>query len=370
MREFTGKVLLLGNYLPDQQESMQRFAQIFLNELPKRGIQTELIRPEPVLGKFSTNKWFGYVDKFVFFPARLKNRVRSFNPNDVLHICDHSNAVYSPVGARFQRLITCHDLIAIRSALGEFPENPTRPAGRSYQKIILSGLQRARRVICVSETTRDDFLRITNVPGHRASVIHNGLNYTFDPMIPHAARQIISRRITPLPPRFILHVGGNQWYKNRVGVVSIYHELLKQNPTSPSLVLIGKPLPPEVQRQPKIHAVTKCDNQTLHAFYSQAHALLFPSLAEGFGWPIIEAQACGCPVATSNLAPMTEVGGASAIYFDPRDHSDAANKLRILLNESKDEHAIRIEAGRENARRFDPSRMIDRYVEEYSNLTA
>ncbi|WP_198660029.1 glycosyltransferase [Acidithiobacillus ferrivorans] len=66
------------------------------------------------------------------------------------------------------------------------------------------------------------------------------------------------------------------------------------------------------------------DNENLRALYSGAALLLFPSLQEGFGWPIVEAQACGCLVATTNRAPMTAVGGQGDIYFDVSDACGAA----------------------------------------------
>jgi glycosyltransferase involved in cell wall biosynthesis len=69
-------------------------------------------------------------------------------------------------------------------------------------------------------------------------------------------------------------------------------------------------------------------NEELQALYSCANLMLFPSLQEGFGWPIIEAQACGCPVVTSNRMPMTEIGGDAATYIDPDNIQEAAPQLR------------------------------------------
>ena len=66
--------------------------------------------------------------------------------------------------------------------------------------------------------------------------------------------------------------------------------------------------------------LTNVDNETLRALYSAAELLLFPSLEEGFGWPIVEAQACGCRVVTSQKAPMTEAGGDAAFYLPEREH--------------------------------------------------
>jgi glycosyltransferase involved in cell wall biosynthesis len=383
MPEFKGKVLLLGNYVPDQQESMQRFAQILLGEFPKRGIQTELIRPEPLFGRFSKNKWFGYADKLIFFPSRLKRRLRTLSQKDVLHICDHSNAVYTRHAPQQPNLVTCHDLLAIRSALGEIPENPTSSTGRKYQRMILEGLNRARRVACVSHATMNDLRRLSQVLPTQMTVIENGLNYPFKPMEHSEAMARLAKLLEAegamWSGRFILHVGGNQWYKNRNGAVEIYQQLLQQYPkraTPPDFFLVGKPWPSQLREKVEmaglddaIVELNDVENEDLRALYSTADALLFPSLMEGFGWPIIEAQACGCPVVTSNVAPMSEIGGEAAVYIDPRSWTSAAKSLFALLSESDSQKAERRAKGLANAARFSVGRMIERYIEEYNYLT-
>src|ERR1051326_6281894 len=100
MAEFTGKVLLLGNYAHDQQESMQHFAQMLYSGLMARGVGVEIIRPEATLGRLAAGgdgiaKWFGYFDKFVMFPRQLKKKLGTLRARDALHICDHSNSVYT-----------------------------------------------------------------------------------------------------------------------------------------------------------------------------------------------------------------------------------------------------------------------------------
>jgi len=379
MPEFTGKVLLLGNYAPDQQESMQRFAQMLLGGLMACGVQVELIRPEPKFGRLMSRntgaaKWLGYFDKFLIFPRTLTRRLRA---GDLLHICDHSNAVYTKYVPLHPHLVTVHDMLAIRSAFHEIPENTTRVTGRIYQRKILRGLNRARRVACVSNATKLDVERLTNLKPNQITVVENGLNYPYGPVERSDATQRIAQKLRARPNRFILHVGGNQWYKNRHGVIGIYTELLKFLPEGPDLYLVGKPLTSVLEAQidaakirDRVRILVGCDNEELRALYSSADALLFPSLAEGFGWPIIEAQACGCPVVTSNAAPMTEVGGDAAIFIDPRNWPAAAATLRDLSWESGLGRALRRQKSVANAARFSADRMIDRYLLEYSALVA
>jgi glycosyltransferase involved in cell wall biosynthesis len=109
--------------------------------------------------------------------------------------------------------------------------------------------------------------------------------------------------------------------------------------------------------------LTAVANEDLRALYSTAALLLFPSLEEGFGWPIVEAQACGCPVATSKRSPMNEVAGEAAIYLDPEDPSSAAATLKNALDRLE---GIR-EASLRNASRF-KSGMIDGYIALYEKV--
>jgi glycosyltransferase involved in cell wall biosynthesis len=376
MSAFTGKVVLLANYPPDQQESMRRFAQMMQMGLQARGVAVDVIRPEQKFGGETApgglGKWLGYVDKFLVFPRRLKRRLRQMEARDVLHICDHANAVYTKYATRTPHVVTCHDLLAIRSALGEIPENPTGATGRIYQRMILDGLNRARRVVCVSKATRDDLRRLGAIEDRRVSVIENGLNHSYGVIGRAEALQRIGRKMKA-PPHFILHVGGNQWYKNRSGVIGIYAEFLRMLPEGPDLILAGKKLPESLERQieaekisERVHVLTDCDNEDLRALYSAAEALLFPSLLEGFGWPIIEAQACGCPVITSAVTPMNDVGGDAAVYIDPRDWTRTARTLRDLLWEPGLDRAIRKQKGLANLARFGADRMIERYLEQYT----
>jgi glycosyltransferase involved in cell wall biosynthesis len=114
-------------------------------------------------------------------------------------------------------------------------------------------------------------------------------------------------------------------------------------------------------------------DEELRALYSAAEALLFPSLEEGFGWPIVEAQACGCPVITTHKAPMTEVGGEGPLYLEEAEvsGSDAgglqrgSERISALLGEPDGVRERRRAAGFANVRRFSAEKMLREYVALY-----
>jgi glycosyltransferase involved in cell wall biosynthesis len=367
------RILLIANYLPDNQQSMNRFATMLENGLPQFGHQVRIIRPQPQIGNLKQSatgvgKWLGYIDKYIIFPQALRQEIYWA---DVVHICDHSNAVYTKYLQKVPHIVTCNDLLAIRSALGEIKENQTRWTGKQLQRIILNGLNQAQRVACISEHTRLDLLRISSLKSSVVSMIYMGLNYSYKPMkIPEAKEHL---KIFGLSKecQFILHVGGNTWYKNRLGVLSIFHYLLqKYRKSELYLVMIGQSFTNEMHQYIKTHNLSQkvielvgVDNEDLRDFYSSATALLFPSLEEGFGWPIIEAQACGCPVITSNRTPMTEVGGEAAIYINPINPQQAAETIAdcLPLLESLKQKGLL------NAQRFTPETMISSYIQLYQD---
>jgi len=286
---------------------------------------------------------------------------------DVVHICDHSNAFYSRFLQNIPHVVTCHDLFGIRSALGEIPQNPTAWTGKQLQGMILHGLRQARHVACVSEATRRDLLRVAGIPEHRVSRIYNSLNYPYSPMEPNQARRRLARLgVDPSRP-FFLHVGAT-WYKNRPGLLRIF-SIFRRFPGVPDLrlVLVGGPLTAEMRRFVRnnqlngvVQELTGVADEDLRALYSCAAMMLFPSLEEGFGWPIIEAQACGCPVTTSGWAPMNEIGGTAAMYIDPTNPKSAADALGKALSRLPEMR----EAGLLNAARF-RSGMIENYLSLY-----
>ncbi|PPS42811.1 glycosyltransferase family 1 protein [Chroococcidiopsis sp. TS-821] len=366
------KILLIGNYLPDCQESMQRFADMLHTGLIQLNYEVRLLKPQPFFGKLKVSnqglsKWLGYVDKFVLFPQTIQQAITWA---DIVHICDHSNSIYTKYLQRVPHVVTCHDLLAVRSALGEIKENPTKWSGRKLQQMILRGLERSQRIVCVSQQTKKDLLRITSIEPSTISVIYDGLNYPYAPVpkVEMFARcQALGIDIN-FP--FLLHVGGNHWYKNRLGVLAVFHHL-KQHNSNIFLVMVGKPFTWEMQQfiqerglETHVKELVAIENNDLRALYSAATALLFPSLQEGFGWPIAEAQACGCPVITSNRPPMTEVAGNAAIYIDPENPKAAAQEIaQHLPTISKLK-----QAGFVNVQRFAPQKMLESYIDVYQEI--
>ena len=367
---------------------MPRFTRMLRSAYEARGHSVTIWSPDDWFHRrFSHTglaKWAGYLDQYWLFPWSVRRRLTS-TPDDTLFVfCDQALGPWVPLVSDRPHVVHAHDLLALRSALGDFPENPTRLTGRIYQRFIRRGFQKARHFISVSKKTQEDLHHFGKINPVTSEVIYNGLTFPYAPLAREAAIETLRGAGLPdLQEGFLLHVGGNQWYKNQHGVIALYrHYVASESDPLPLWCVSPKPDAPmatalaRIPADGRVRFVQGIDNATLQAAYSHARALLFPSLAEGFGWPLIEAQACGCPVITTDEAPMNEVGGDAALYL-PRlrmnesleDWASAgASVLRRLLAESGTVRASRAERGRSWAKGFDGTRAIDRYLDVYSRV--
>lgn len=367
------RILLVANYEPDGQQSMRRYADWLERVLIERGHGVTVARPRPSFSRLTRHpglsKYLGYLDKFVLFPPRLRRLAREY---DLVHVIDHSSSMYLGAVRSSPNLITCHDVLAIRSARGDFPDFPTGWSGRLLQKWILSGLRRARNIVCVSKKTAADLIALTGESGAKPRVIPNALTWSYSPS--EAMPESLKERLGLKPGEpFFLHVGGNQWYKNRAGAVRIFAQLARQTEfASAKLILAGKTWTSALRNAvreaglaDRVVEAEELSNEDLRALYSHAIALLYPSLEEGFGWPIVEAQACGCPVIATNRPPMSEVAGDAAIPIDPSDPAAAAE---IIVAGLKHRDELRA-AGFRNVARYNEADIVRRYCAVYEELS-
>ena len=364
---------------------MQRFATAMLDGLARAGVNAELIVPPVQLGRAGASslegigKWLAYLDKFLLFPILLRRRLAKMKARrgcgkTIVHICDHSNAMYAPAVSGAPVVITCHDLLAVRGALGEDTDCPASAAGKWLQRWIRAGLSRCTIIACDSSATKADADRLVDLSRHhaRTSLLLIGLNHPYQQIAAAEARARLAQ-LTELKGPFILHVGSNLRRKNREGVLRIFAKVAPR--WNGQLVFAGQPLSAELralaaslQITDRIVEACKPDNDLLEALYNRAIALLFPSRFEGFGWPLIEAQACGCPVVCSASGPLPEVAGDGGLIRDVEDEAGLAEDVLRLTDPAERERWSRRALA--NVTRFSIEEMVGKYLALYREAAA
>lgn len=221
-------------------------------------------------------------------------------------------------------------------------------------------LNTATKIIAVSNNTKKDILKIyPHINPDKIVVIHHGSSIKINPEITVA-----------LPKNYVLYVGARANYKNFKFLVN---SMIPSFNEDPSLILIaagggefsdeeikfinGKNLSKQViQRNFK-------DNELGH-FYSQAQCFVFPSLYEGFGIPVLEAMACGCPIILSNRGSFPEVAEEAGIYFDTNSENDLTNKIKIVLNDA-DMRKQYVERGLQQVKKYNWENAAEQCLKVY-----
>jgi glycosyltransferase involved in cell wall biosynthesis len=329
------KVLLIGNYQQEQQQSMLLFGELLYSELKANGVEVELWQPKKMLHinlKIKMlAKYIAYIDKFILGSINLfwKAHTQKYS---VFHILDHGNSVYAYLLPPDRTIITCHDCIAIEEAFKSRTGEQVGMLGKLLQSLIIKGLEKTKVVACVSNATKKDLQRLTNVADNDVKVIYNSAYSEVTQKPKSSVVEIFKKHSVPIAEKYIFSLGNNLIRKNRLGVINGYLSYRLKHPSSIiKLWLAGKPFNDEMERiisnsqfSEDIRYLSNVDDELLSALYSACEVFCFPSIDEGFGVPIIEAQICNALVITSDKEPMREVAGEAAILVDPYDTESIA----------------------------------------------
>ena len=351
-------VLLLPGLVSDRSASMTRYARELasaLKSLDGVAHTLEVERPgefrslsrvvdHPLSRRFDS-AWARYLT----YPRSLRLRTAG-----VFHILDHGYAQLIRYLDPERTVITCHDLIPLLAAEGVIPMKVAPTVIRTF-KARVAFMARARRVITTTETTKATIVRYTSVPADRISVIPYGVNPTFR-MLEGKKASVAYRDVQHA--RVVLQVATGARYKNTSVLIRAFAELHRRVPSA-VLVRIGAPFFPDewdlavtLGVGPAIRHLGRIDNDELLAeWYNRADVLVFPSTWEGFGWPPLEAMACGTPVVGSTLPAIAEVTGDAAVLVPAQDTSAIALAIERVLTDETHAEALR-RKGLEHVRQF------------------
>jgi glycosyltransferase involved in cell wall biosynthesis len=234
-------------------------------------------------------------------------------------------------------------------------------------------MRRAARVVAISGDVADDARRFTHVPPEKIVLDYYGVDAVFAPTGPSAEALDARRAAGDL---LVLHVGMNIARKN-VGVLLEALGLLRARGLPVRFIKVGSdPREDGYREQMERLGLLEhfdylgwLDAAALGAVYRSCNVLAFPSIHEGFGRPIVEAQACGLPVVVADTASAREIAGADALVHVPTDAGDLAARLEAVLTEP-DVRARAVAGGFENVRRFSWAEHARILTEIYAQLHA
>lgn len=261
----------------------------------------------------------------------------------------HSMAFVTPVLTRTPAVVTVYDL--------SFLHYPDRfpPLQRLYlSSQTRRSCQQARRVITISESSRQDVHQFFHTPLTHIDAVVPGVDASYRPRPP--AEVAAFRQQHNLPDRFILHVGTLQPRKNIPTLIAALARLPDEIP----LILVGGKgwlyddifaRITQLGLQKRVHFTGYVADADLPLWYNAAALLVFPSLYEGFGLPVVEAMACGTPVVAANTSSLPEAAGDAGLLFDPHDAAQLAERITAVLTNPDLAAAMR-EKGLQQASRF------------------
>ncbi len=310
-------------------------------------------------------RWSRVWQKYVWYPWQAAVWSRQARV-DTVHVLDHSFAhLLARVPHRVRKIATVHDLAPLRD-----PSDLSASQFRRFRKTV-DHLHRADLVLADSRHSADEAVALLGLDPAKMRVLLLGVHAgTF---APGSVADRVPPSLALLPGRaVVLSVGHVIGRKNLQILPEVFRQLRQRDGLDRlTLLRVGAPLPDALRDE--LRAVLGSDglmelgripDAELAAAYGCASALIFPSRQEGFGFPVLEAMAAGCPVVCTNVTSLPEVGGEAALYFGPDDPVAAAEHLRVLLTDPA-ERAARIDAGRKQAASLSWERHYERLLAIY-----
>jgi len=282
----------------------------------------------------------------------------------------HFNVPLLPLGAK-KKIVTIHDVFHLAFW------KDLNIAQKIYSKLIINhAVKNFDEIVTVSEFSKNEIIKYTKVNESKIKTVYNGIN--FDKYsLANCDNKNCSIR---LPEKYILYVGNVKPHKNIGGLIMAFMSIEPEFIKEYKLLIVGKKegfivndekiqnaIKNDGLLNEKIKFTGKVSEDELVKIYKNADMLVFPSFYEGFGLPPLEAMAAGCPVICSNAASLPEVCVEAAMYCNPYDHIDIAEKIRkLILN--NDIRKKLIEKGKIRAKHFSWNDCAKKYTDIFEKL--
>jgi len=273
-------------------------------------------------------------------------------PVDIYHSSD-----WIQIPSSAKKITTVHDLIVYR-----YPQTSAAKILATQKKRLQHVKHECQMILADSSATKKDLIDILKIDPNKIEVVYPGVSDAFNPQKKLLIKKVLKKY--NLKPPFILAVGKNEPRKNLEKVISAHQQL---NLPIRLVIVSSEGWGREFKKEKNVNVLKSVGVAELPAIYSSASILIYPSLYEGFGLPIIEAMKCGCPVITSDRGSLKEVADAAALIVNPESDFEIARSCeKILKDEMLRKKLIR--DGFENAKRFSWEKSARKLISIYNSL--
>jgi len=331
-------IAILTNSLAADQRSMIGYGEVVLDAAVQTGLRVVEWRCSSWFAKLPLRgllrKLALNLDRFIVTPLMFFGR-----KTDLIHVVDPGNCIYLPLIRYRRSIVTVHDMIPYLANDGKLPGfTPTR-TGRWLMNRILIQLSKVDHIVCDSDSTRRDLLTYVNIRPMQVSLIYIPVFQSMVPATLESCNIFRTHQGIPHDVPIVLHVG-NHFYKNRPLVLEIFAQVRLAIPNV-RLVLVGE-LEETLKAQvlelgigDAIHVLKFVPRGEMATLYTTASVLLFPSLYEGFGYPVVEAEMCGTPVVCSDRGSLPEVAGKNTVIIPVSDLAKFVSEISSLIKKPR-----------------------------------
>lgn len=326
------------------------------------------INPPDNFYQFFTSAW------------RSKGMIGDLISNDI-HLY-HGLSHEIPIGiqkTKIKSVVTIHDII-----FEKYPKQYNLMDVWIYRRKFKSACKNSDKIIAISQQTKNDLIEIYKVPEDKITVCYQSCNPSFLAQLPSEQLECIRKRYN-LPEKYLLYVGSIIERKNLLNICKAIKQL-KGDLSIPPLVVIGEGSQYKQEVENYIQAedlgldvvflsddlvakslITFKTAADFPAIYQMATAMIYPSIYEGFGIPVLEALCSRIPVITSNISCLPEAGGEGAFLIDPFKPSDIAAAIETILTDPNLVHE-KIQKGIVHAEKFNNKQVTDAVMGVYKSL--
>ena len=253
-----------------------------------------------------------------------------------------------------------------------FPHYFPGTGATRFRRKKLEAIKAADHVFCISENTRNDVLRLTGISESKTSVVHLAASDVFRPLAQKELEGLYARG-AHLRKAFLLFVGGRDHYKNFQTLLRSYGKwegksdfLLIAAGGSPTWTEEERALIDSLRLSKRVICLGSVPDETLAQLYNAARCFVFPSEYEGFGLPLLEAMACGTPVAAANVSSIPEVTAQAAVCFDPNSEESIRGALDTAVSTPPESDLV--SRGLERVRHFSWEKTVQQMADTYRTL--